>query len=120
MKIELVRDCLDKQVIDREGRKIGRVDGIVIETGGQGRPQVLSIEIGATTLARRLPRWLSKWLSALIRKLSGSPDVSVSATWSKVKVDRNELIVDIDSEKSDARLFEHFVRNRIITRIPGA
>lgn len=120
MKIDLVRDCLDKQVIDREGRKIGRVDGIVIDTGGQGRPRVLSVEIGATTLARRLPRRLSEWLSTLIRKLSGSREVSVSVTWSNVKIERNELKADIDGEKSDTRLLEHFVRNRIITRIPGA
>src|SRR4051794_30610143 len=101
MKTDLVRDCLDKQVVDREDRKMGRVDGIVIETGGPGRPRVVGIEIGPTTLTRRLPRPLSAWLGTLIRRLSGSDTVCVSVAWSKISIVRNEVRVDLDSNQTD-------------------
>jgi hypothetical protein len=107
-------------VIDREGRKMGRVDGIIIETGGQGRPRVVSVEVGPTTLAGRLPRPLSVWATALIRRISGSSNLSVSVPWNKITIMRNEVRADIDSDKTDARLIEHWVRDRIIKRIPGA
>lgn len=120
MKFGLVRDCLDKQVVDCEGRKMGRVDGIILETDGPGRPRVVRIEIGPTTLARRLPRPFSAWLGAFINKLSGAANTSVSIAWNKVTIKRKEVKVDIDRDMTEARLFEHWVRNRIIKRIPGA
>jgi sporulation protein YlmC with PRC-barrel domain len=120
MNIHLVRDCLDKQVIDSEGRKIGRVDGIVIDPTGPGRPRVVEIEIGASTLARRLPWPFSDWIIAIIRRVSGSSDLMASVVWKKIEIERNEVNVAIDGDKTAARELEHWTRKHIVERIPGA
>jgi hypothetical protein len=120
MKIGLVRDCLDKRVVDCNGRKMGRVDGIVIDMPSFGRPRVVYIEIGPTTLARRLPRSLCHWFGSFIHTLTGSRATCVSVAWSKISIARNEVVADLDSNQTDALLFEHWVRDRIIRRIPGA
>jgi sporulation protein YlmC with PRC-barrel domain len=120
MNIHLVRDCLDKQVIDIDGRKIGRVDGIVIDPTGPGRPRVYEIEIGASTLARQLPWPFSSWFVAIIRRLSGSSDVVTTVPWKKIQIERNEVNVAIDGDKTAARGLEHWTRKHIVERIPGA
>jgi hypothetical protein len=120
MNIHLVRDCLDKQVIDSEGRKIGRVDGILVDPSGPGRPRIVEIEIGASTLARRLPWPFSNWLIAIIRRLSVSSDVVTTVPWKKIEIRRNEVNVAIDGDKTAARELEHWTRKHIVKRIPGA
>ena len=120
MNIYLVRDCLDKQVIDSEGRKMGRVDGIRIDPTGPGRPRVIEIEIGASTLAHRLPWPFSNWLTAIIRRLSGSSEIVATVPWKKIEIDRNEVNVAIDGDKTAARQLEHWTRKHIVEHIPGA
>jgi sporulation protein YlmC with PRC-barrel domain len=52
--VNLVRDVLDKLVIDRNGREMGRVDGVVLDAQ-HGRPlRVAAIEIGPSVLAHRV------------------------------------------------------------------
>jgi hypothetical protein len=51
--MEVVRDVLDKPVADRNGREMGRVDGIVLEQG-DGPPRIAEILIGPSILASRL------------------------------------------------------------------
>ena len=51
--MDLVRDLLDKKVVDRNGREIGRVDSVVLENGRHGPVRVSAIEIGPAVLAYR-------------------------------------------------------------------
>jgi hypothetical protein len=119
MRIHLVRDCLDKQVIDRQGRKTGRVDGITIETSGAGRPRLTSIEIGSTTLATRMPTRISKCLKWIIARLSGSRENTLTVTTNKIDIRHNEVHIALDSDSTEVRALEHWLRDRIVTRIPG-
>jgi hypothetical protein len=120
MKIHLVRDCLDKQAIDNKERKIGRIDGIAIETSGPGRPRVVAVEIGATTIANRTARPIAKWLNELIRKLSGAQENKLAVPWNKIEIERNEVHIKLDADRSSVRALEHWLRDRVIMRIPGA
>ena len=86
MNIDLIRDCLDKQVLDRKDRRIGRVDGIVVELDVRGRPRVAGIEIGPATLIRRLPRWLSIVLRVFIQKVSGNAMSRTFIEWNKIAI----------------------------------
>jgi len=120
MNIHLVRDCLDKQVIDNKGRKLGRVDGILIDPTGPGRPRVVQIEIGASTLASRLPWPFSALVNSIIRRWSASPDLVTRVPWKKIELSRNDVNVAIDGDKTVARELEHWTRTHIIEHIPGA
>jgi hypothetical protein len=54
--MDLVRDVLDKRVVDRNGRDVGRVDRIVLRVRAGQPPRVTAIEIGPSALAHRLSR----------------------------------------------------------------
>jgi sporulation protein YlmC with PRC-barrel domain len=62
--MDLVRDLLDKEVVDRNGREIGRVDSIVVELRDAAGPRVAAIEIGPAVLAYRVHRVFGRWMAA--------------------------------------------------------
>jgi sporulation protein YlmC with PRC-barrel domain len=63
--MDLVRDLLDKKVVDRNGREIGRVDSIVVANSAGGLPRVTAIEIGPAVLAARVWPPLGRWIEGL-------------------------------------------------------
>jgi hypothetical protein len=44
--MKLVRDVLDKELLDCEGEPMGRVDGLVMHAGKSSQPRITHIEIG--------------------------------------------------------------------------
>jgi hypothetical protein len=118
--VDLARECLDKLVIDRHGKKAGRADGIVLELEEGRPPRVAFIDIGPSVQARRSPRWLAACVRWLIRKASGSADASVRVPFDKVTLQRNEVMVAIDSKDTPGGALERWLRDHVITRIPGA
>jgi len=63
--MDLVRDLLDKRVVDRNGRDMGRVDAVILELRGGASPRVAAIEIGPAVLASRVHPTLGRWVAAL-------------------------------------------------------
>ena len=63
-QIDIIRDILDKQLVDREDTEMGRVDGIVLSID-DGAPRIDHFELGFVVLARRLHPRLERWLQAL-------------------------------------------------------
>ena len=62
---DVVRDILDKQLLDRHGQRIGRVDGLILDIRGNKPPRLAYIELGAVTLARRHGRFTSMNMKTL-------------------------------------------------------
>jgi sporulation protein YlmC with PRC-barrel domain len=63
--MNLVRDVLDKRVVDRNGRDMGRVDAVVLDLRKNAPPRVSAIEIGPSVLASRIRPVLGRWVAAL-------------------------------------------------------
>jgi len=63
--VDLVRDLLDKKVVDRNGREMGRVDRIVLDVREGAPPRVAALEIGPSALAARLGARLGRWAAAI-------------------------------------------------------
>jgi len=117
--MELIRDCLDKQVEDRSKRRMGRVDGIILQFEPDRAPRVAYIELGVTTLVnrvsvrlgRRVVRWMGWW------NISPEP---YRIPWGKLKVGLNTVIAEVEAEKTPALEWELWLRKKVIGRIPGA
>ena len=121
MEIELIRDVLDKLLVDRDGIPLGRVDGIVLLLApNQSRPRVAQIESGLPTLARRLSGRLARALHWVTRKLGGRWPRPVRLPWSRVESLGKELKVNICAENSRLLARERWLRDHIIRRIPGS
>ena len=107
--MDLIRDCLDKQLEDGNKRRMGRVDGIILEVEDGRQPRVAYIEVGVKTLMNRF--------SSRLASLASEP---YRISWGKVKVGLNKVVVDVEAEKTPALEWELWLRKKVIGRIPGA
>lgn len=117
--MDLFRDCLDEPVIDRAKKRMGRVDGIILEVEADRPPRVAYIEVGVVTLADRLSPWLRVRIVSLMRRLGIASD-RYRIPWGKVHVGVNEVKADVAANESGALALELWLRRNIIGRIPGA
>ncbi|MGI8498152.1 MAG: hypothetical protein ACR2OG_11295 [Gemmatimonadaceae bacterium] len=116
--MNLVREVLDNQLRGRDGVKMGRVDGIVLELMPGAPPRVAYIEVGWVALARRISRRVGRWASTR-RRQEGRRRDAYRIPWDRINKVGLDVVVDVDAERSPALASERWVRDRIIRRIPG-
>ena len=111
--LDLVRDVLDKQLLDAEDRPFGKVDGIVLELRDGEPPRVKALEVGAATRLARLPAPFARWARPLIRRAHATriPRDSVITVAKDIKV-------DIDATKTSAWRIERWLAKRVFARLP--
>ncbi len=117
--MHLVHELLDQQLVDRNGRNIGRVDGLVAEIRRGRPPRVRWIEQGTVTLARRLhPAIARAW-----QRLAGMVGVRLAVSRIPLDAIRDigvDVQLDVDAERDGSLLrTEKWVRAHITGRIPG-
>jgi sporulation protein YlmC with PRC-barrel domain len=119
--MELVRDLLDKQVVDRKQTKIGKVDGIVMQLQPGAQPRITFIEIGAISLARRLGRRMEHFVSRIWGQLGGEKSRKPHRIpWSKVRDIGVDVEVNVDVQDTRIFAWQVWLRDKVICRIPGA
>ena len=117
--MNLVRDCLDKQLDDRNQRRMGRVDGIILEIEPGRPPRVAYIEVGVKTLMDRISIRLGKLTARLLKSRNIDPE-PYRIPWGKLHVGLNNVVADVEAEKTPALEWELWLRKKVIGRIPGA
>lgn len=118
--MDLIRDVLDNQLVDRNQRKMGKVDGIVIELRSGQPPKLICIEVGVPTLARRLHPRLERWAVAIEGRWGVRHNQPFRIPWSKVRDVGIDVDVDVEAEATPALAWEKWLRERVIGRIPGS
>ena len=118
--VRLVHDLLDSQLMDREQRPCGKVDGIVLLIGESGPPRVVALEVGALTLARRVSPRVQRWLARAARWLGPAAPHAYRIPWSRVRsVGAKEIRVDLDAASTPLWTLERWLAERVIRRLPG-
>ena len=117
--MDLIRDCLDKQLEDRNHRRMGRVDGIILELEDNRPPRVAYIEVGVKQLLDRLSVRMGKLFARLAERLDVESK-PYRIPFGKLHVGLNTVKVDVEAEKTPALEWELWLRKKIIGRIPGA
>ncbi|BAY47430.1 hypothetical protein SAMD00079811_50480 [Scytonema sp. HK-05] len=118
--MDIIRDVLDNQLVDTKGRKMGKVDGIVMELRDNQPPRLTYIEVGMPTLARRLHPQLARWIATIQSKWGAKRSESLRIPFSKVRDVGIDVKVDVEAEATPALAYEEWVSEHIIERIPGA
>jgi sporulation protein YlmC with PRC-barrel domain len=118
--MELVRDCLDKQLVDLNGRPMGRVDGIVIAFGEGEQPRAAFVEVGMVTQAARLHPALGRWAARLAKRWGAAENDPYRVPWSEVTATGVSVTLGVEAEKTEAFAWERWLRAKVIGRIPGA
>src|SRR5678815_1715179 len=99
--MNLIRDCLDKRIDDRSKRRMGRVDGIVLELEPGRPPRVAYVELGVKTLMNRLSLRLGGVIARYMesRHIKSAP---YRIAWGKLRVGLNHVEADVEAEKTPA------------------
>lgn len=119
MPLELVRDVLDTQATDREGRRIGMVDGIVLELRDDRPPRIAYLELDATEAWCRLSPRLGRWARKMARPWRPAPQ-PYRVPWRSVLDVDIEVTLDVDAESTPAFALERWLREKILKWIPGS
>jgi sporulation protein YlmC with PRC-barrel domain len=116
--MDIVRDVLDKAVVDRNGREMGRVDAILIEQD-QGPPRISALLIGPSALGARLHPAVGRVVHRIERRLGIDRDrpsrIGVG------EVDRIDRKIHLRLAIGDTAVgaLEQLVR-RWIVKLPGS
>jgi sporulation protein YlmC with PRC-barrel domain len=114
--MHLFRDLLDKQLLDRNGREAGKVDGVVLEMR-EGRLTVAMLEVGWPALARRLGDPVARWTERLFGRHSIGKTHRIP--WSRVLSKGRDIKIDLDAERSALLATERWLRAHVVGRMPG-
>ncbi|BAY78062.1 hypothetical protein NIES25_45320 [Nostoc linckia NIES-25] len=118
--MDLFRDVLDNQLVDRNQQKIGRVDGIVAELRENQPPRLVYIEVGFPVLARRLHLGWERWVTAIQSRWGAKRSETFRIPWSRVVDVGIDVDVDLDGEQTPAIAYEKWLEDNFIGKIPGA
>jgi hypothetical protein len=118
--MKLIHDCLDKQLVDRHNKNMGKCDGIVMTLNDSRQPEITHIEIGVVTQARRLHQRVGSWIESLAKRWGAASHDPYRVPWSKVVVTGVTINVGVDAEQTSALAWEQWLRRNVIGRIPGA
>lgn len=117
--MDLVRDVLDKQVVDRRRAKMGRVDSIVAELRAGRPPQVVAIEVGPVALARRIGERTARWVAWLAGKIGGAQyAVPCRIAWSRIRSIDVDIEVDVNVVDTTLDDWQRWLREHVVERLP--
>ena len=122
-ELHLVRDVLDKQLVDRHHDPLGRADGIILtfddDDDNASPPRVVTIESGASTAWARVHPRLGRFASAIGRRIGLRRGVPMRIPWAKLKSVGIELELDLDGHHSAALRWEQWLYERVMRHIPS-
>jgi len=115
--MHLVRDVLDKQLLDRLGRKIGRVDGIIVEIQDRrSRPRVVALESGCATQAMRIHPKLARWVETLCRRIGANSGYRIE--WKSINIDGLDVRTQVNGDETPLMNMEKQLAGKL-ARLPG-
>lgn len=117
--MHIVRDLLDKAVVDRNGVKMGRVDRVVLERGRGSPPRVVAIEVGLSALAARLGGASGRWVTGLLYGLGIEQGQPLRVHVGQILSVTDTVKVDLAFGETPAANLENKLR-RLVKHIPGA
>ncbi len=116
----LVRDVLDKELLDREGEPMGRADGLVMHVGKNSRPRITHIAVGSPALWERIHPMLRRVAMRLAKLWGPKRRQQVRIPWSRVGTVGRDIKLDVEARDTGAIDWEIWIARHIIERIPGS
>jgi sporulation protein YlmC with PRC-barrel domain len=116
--MDIGREILDQQLVDRAGVNIGKVDSVMLELREGRPPRITAVLTGGHLFARRLHPRIESWTRRLTGGWGPQSHEPCRIPWSKVK--KIGVDVKVDIEADSVIPWEHWIRDHIIGRIPGA
>ncbi len=115
--MDLVRDLLDKKVVDRNGRDMGRVDSLVLEIRDGAPARVSAVEIGPAVLAHRIAPLLGRIVAGLEHAFGMDENRPLRIPLASVLGINQHVKVDVAISQTSAATVEQYLRGWI-SRLP--
>jgi hypothetical protein len=110
---------LDRKLVDRHGREMGRVDSLILEVRDDGPPVVLAIEVGPAVLAQRVHPVFGRWMAALELALGIATGRPLRIPFADVISIHDHIKVDLAFGQTSAAAVEQRLR-AVVGAIPGS
>jgi sporulation protein YlmC with PRC-barrel domain len=117
--VDVIRDLLDKQVVDRHGREIGRVDSVIIDVGPGAPPRIVALELGPAVLFRRVHPVAGRWMAALEHAFGVGDGTPLRIQSADIIAIQDQVKVDLAAGETSAATLEHWLRTWLGS-IPGS
>lgn len=116
----LIREVLDKQMVDEKQNRIGKADGVVLSLSDGDAPKVAFIEMGSLTLSRRMGRRPHRFLLWLFRAAGIDENATAfRVPWEKVRDVGINIEVNVDRRETPLEQCQDWLKRHVITWIPG-
>ena len=117
--MDLVREVLDKRILDRDGTIIGRVDGVIIEVDGNGQPRATQLSIGGPPVFARVGKWAASLARFLAARWGPKRGGAVRIPWSDIDHFGRDIKLTISCRDTQAMAWEDWIDEHIVKKIPG-
>jgi sporulation protein YlmC with PRC-barrel domain len=119
--IDAKQDLLDLQILDRDGRPVGRVDDVELDDSGGGPPVVVALLCGAPALAYRFRGWLGAVIRGIYVRLHDDRDPSpLRIPIEHVRHINSRVDLQISADELGIGRFDRWIVDNLLGRIPGA
>lgn len=116
----LFRDVMDKELVDCDGHKIGKVDDLVLKLGTGELPAVQAILTGHGASTPLVPAFLGQATQWVEERLLNLPIQPFTVGWEHVTYIDVVVHLDLDREKDGFLDTEGAIWNRWIKHLPWA
>jgi sporulation protein YlmC with PRC-barrel domain len=114
-------DLLDRQILDRDGEPVGKVDDVELALDGNGTPYVAALLIGQQALGDRIGGVLGRWLAGTARRLAPDRDPGpIRVPYDLVAEVTSSVNLSVSRDLLPEPPLESWLRAHLIDRIPGA
>lgn len=114
-------DLLDRQILDRDGAPVGKVDDVELALGEDGTPYVAALLVGQQALGDRMGGWLGRWLADVARRLAPDRERGpIRIPYDLVAELNSAVNLAVSRDLLPDPPLEVWLRDHLVARIPGA
>jgi sporulation protein YlmC with PRC-barrel domain len=114
-------DLLDRQILDRDGEPVGKVDDVELDADADGVPYVSALLVGQRALGDRIGGRLGRWIAGIARRLAPSvEDPPTRIPFDLVGEVASAVTLTVSRERLPDPPLEAWLREHVVDRIPGA
>jgi hypothetical protein len=114
-------ELLDRQIIDCDEKDVASVDDLEFSWPSEGgAPYVSAILAGPGALSRRLGGALGAWIESVHTRLHPGVGGPARISFGVVKKIGAHIELSVSKDDLETTRFEYWVRDHIISKIPGA
>ena len=120
MSLFVAFELLDRQILDRDGQDVGKVDDVEFQVDENGVPYLSALLVGPHALGPRLGGWLGQLVSGIAARLDRDRPGPIRIPYDAVEKADNAVHLKIRRELLPEPKLEAWLREHVIARIPGS